>query len=110
MAGAAGRRFTGGEPIVTDIAAVLTAPVSTVSGYLLERRQAGLVVERRRGRWIFYRLAEDDTVAALLGTLLASIDGDPDVQQDTAVAAGLRLASPSDLCEPSSANATQVSS
>ena len=95
---------------VCQIAAVLAAPVSTVSGYLLELRQAGLVVERRRGRWIFYRLTEDGTLAALLGTLLASIDSDPDVQRDGAAAAGLRRESPSALCEASVANAPQVSS
>lgn len=88
-----------GSLSVCQIAAVLGAPVSTVSGYLLELRQAGLVVERRRGKWIYYRLTEVEALAILLRSVLSAIDRDPQVQHDAATAAGLRRESPSALCE-----------
>jgi ArsR family transcriptional regulator len=94
---------------VCQIAAVLAAPVSTVSGYLLELRQAGLVIERRKGRWIFYRLTEDRALATLAGAVLDAVDEDADVQRDAAMAETLRRESPSTVCDASSpANAVQV--
>ena len=99
-----------GSLSVCQIAAVLCAPVSTVSGYLLELRQAGLVVERRQGKWIYHRLTEAEALAPVLGSVLNAIDGDPQVRHDAKMAAKLRRKSPSAVCEALAATAIRVSS
>ena len=83
---------------VCQMAAVLDAPVSTVSGHLLELRRAELVVERRKGKWVYYGLASSTPVASLLGPVLAAIADDPDVRRDAAKAAALHGTSPAALC------------
>ena len=84
---------------VCQIASVLSAPPSTVSGHLLELRRAGLVTEQRRGKWVYYRLADADPATAVLDPVLTSIEDDPKIRQDAAAAAGLRGTSPAALCE-----------
>ena len=89
---------------VCQIASVLGAPPSTVSGHLLELRHAGLVSEERRGKWVYSQLADTAPVTAVLDPVLASIEDDPQIRRDTAAAAGMRGASPAALC--AGANAT----
>jgi len=84
---------------VCQIAAVLDAPVSTVSGHLLELRQAGLVSERRQGKWVYYDLTPAEQIAAVLSPVLAAIEDDPKVRQDAATASALHGRSPASLCE-----------
>jgi DNA-binding transcriptional ArsR family regulator len=84
---------------VCQIASVVRAPPSTVSGHLLELRRAGLVTEQRRGKWVYYRLADADPATAVLNSVLTSIEDDPTLRQDAALAAGLRGTSPAALCE-----------
>ena len=45
-----------GELCVCDLMAVLELPQSTVSRHLAYLKNAGLVEDRRQGRWMFYRL------------------------------------------------------
>jgi ArsR family transcriptional regulator len=84
---------------VCQIAAVLCAPVSTVSGHLLELRHAGLVGERRHGKWVYYGLTRGEQVAAVLSPVLAVIEDDPKVRQDAAAAGALRGKSPASACD-----------
>lgn len=93
---------------VCQMASVLEAPVSTVSGHLLELRRAALVVERRKGKWVYYGLADSPSVAGLLGPVLAAIADDPDVRQDAAKAAALRGTSPAALCEEAAVTTAPV--
>jgi len=83
---------------VCQIASVLAAPVSTVSGHLLELKRGRLVTEQRRGKWVYYQLADADPVTALLDPVLASIQDDPQIRKDAVAAAGLRGTSPAALC------------
>lgn len=83
---------------VCQIASVLSTPVSTVSGHLLELRRGGLVTEQRRGKWVYYRLADADTATAVLDPVLGSIQDDPQIRRDAVAAAGLRGTSPAALC------------
>lgn len=48
--------LTAGELCVCDILAVLHLPQSTVSRQLAILKSAGLVADRRAGRWVHYRL------------------------------------------------------
>lgn len=50
----------GGELCVCQITIVLDLAVATVSKHLSTLKSAGLVQQRREGRWVYYRLAERD--------------------------------------------------
>jgi ArsR family transcriptional regulator len=92
---------------VCQIAAVLDAPVSTVSGHLLELRHARLVGERRQGKWVYYRLTDVDALTAMLGPVLAAVEDDPEVRRDAAAAGALRGRSPAAVCEAAALNTRQ---
>ena len=64
-----------GELCVCDLIAVLQLPQSTVSRHLALLRNAGWVVDRRQGLWMYYRLADEGTPLrmALQPTLLAHL-------------------------------------
>ena len=47
-----------GELCVCQVTAVLELAPATVSKHLSLMRQAGLVVQRKTGRWVYYRLAD----------------------------------------------------
>ncbi len=49
-----------GELCVCDLMAILDLPQSTVSRHLAYLRNNGLVSDRRRGIWMFYRLPEEN--------------------------------------------------
>jgi ArsR family transcriptional regulator len=83
---------------VCQIASVLGVATSTASGYLLELRRADLVTEQRRGKWVYYRLSDDEPTDALLRFLLMLIGGDGQVQQDARAAKLLSGTSPEALC------------
>ena len=51
--------LSAGELCVTDLARILEVSESAVSHQLRVLRQANLVAGRRRGRQVFYRLADD---------------------------------------------------
>jgi ArsR family transcriptional regulator len=80
----------GGPLSVCQIATILSAPASTISGHLFDLRRAGLVCEQRTGKWIHCRLNDDHCVAALLMPLLAALTEDREIQHDTAMAGVLR--------------------
>ncbi|MFP1681927.1 ArsR/SmtB family transcription factor [Alloalcanivorax sp. C16-1] len=44
------------EVCVCDLVAALDAPQSTISRHLAQLRQCGLVVARRQGTWMHYRI------------------------------------------------------
>jgi DNA-binding transcriptional ArsR family regulator len=94
----------GGPLSVCQIAAVLDAPVSTVSGHLLELRHAGLVDERRQGKWVYYRLTNVEHIIAVLAPILAAIERDSQIRRDATAAAALHGRSPSALCEATELN------
>ena len=87
-----------GELCVCQVTAVLGLAASTVSAHLADLKRAGLVEERKNGRWVYYRLAEGDEAAALLGPVWASIARDPQVGSDARVLRGLRRVSVEELC------------
>jgi len=86
-----------GELCVCQMAAAMRAPVSTVSGHLGELRRAGLVFERREGRWVSYRLT--DEAPAVLDHIWALIGTDPLVRQEERLVRRLRRLPVTDLCE-----------
>jgi DNA-binding transcriptional ArsR family regulator len=76
---------------VCQMATILDTPVSTISGYLLKLRQAGLVREQRRGKWVYYRLTNVEPITSVLASVLTAIADDPEVRRDAATLQGTSL-------------------
>lgn len=87
-----------GPLCVCQVTAVVERAASTVLAHLAELKRAGLVVERKDGRWVSYRLAEDLRVARLLAQAWALVDDDPRVEADARLVRGLRRIPVEDLC------------
>ena len=74
-----------GELCVCQMTAVLGLSQPAVSRHLRVLRQAGLVVERKDGRYTYYRLDAASPVAeALHGLIPGWAEGDPAVRADRA--------------------------
>lgn len=73
-----------GELCVCDIQRVLDAPQPNVSRHLSYLKHAGLVLDRRDGLRMFYRLAETSSreLAALLAFLRGALAGQKDLRDD----------------------------
>lgn len=83
---------------VCQITAVLGLAVSTASAHLAELKRAGLVVERKDGRWVRYTLADDPAAAALLERVWTLVGDDPQVELDLRLVRGLRRIPVEELC------------
>ncbi|MDP8247644.1 MAG: metalloregulator ArsR/SmtB family transcription factor [Candidatus Tritonobacter lacicola] len=72
------------ELCVCEIEEALELSQSRISRHLTVLRNAGLVVDRREGTWIYYRLAppRDDLEGALQKCLITCFSGIPMVQED----------------------------
>ena len=72
-----------GEACVCQLAEAIGEPDFKVSRHLSVLRSAGLVVSRREGTWIYYRLAaaESSFLASLHDCLRVVVAGQPVVQQ-----------------------------
>jgi ArsR family transcriptional regulator len=88
----------GGELCVCQMTAVLELAASTVSAHLADLKRAGLVEERKDGRWVFHRLAQDEAATSHLEPVWRSIARDPQVESDARVLRELRKVSVEDLC------------
>lgn len=87
-----------GELCACQITAVLALAPSTVSAHLAELRRAGLIVERKVGRWIHYRLDTSDDVVEIVTWMRDRIVRDPQIRSDARVVRQLRKVPVADLC------------
>jgi DNA-binding transcriptional ArsR family regulator len=92
----------GGELCVCQITAVLGLAASTVSAHLAELRRAGLVAERKDGRWVAYRLAGGAEQEGLRSQLGARAEGDPQMSADAELLRALRRVPLEELCDAGS--------
>ncbi len=88
----------GGELCVCQMTAALELAASTVSAHLAELKRAGLVTERKEGRWVSYRLAESPEGRAFLEPAGKTIARDPQVGADARLLRDLRRVSVEELC------------
>ncbi len=88
----------GGPLCVCQMTVVAKLAGSTVSEHLSELRRAGLVVERKDGRWVEYRLAGNPAARQLLEAVWSDVSEDPEVKADSLVLRELRKVSLDDLC------------
>jgi DNA-binding transcriptional ArsR family regulator len=88
----------GGELCVCQMTAVLDLATSTISAHLADLKRAGLVGERKDGRWVFHRLEEGEAARALLEPVWRAISRDPQVEADTRLLRELRQVDVEELC------------
>jgi ArsR family transcriptional regulator len=88
----------GGPLCVCQMTVVVKLASSTVSEHLSELRRAGLVVERKEGRWVEYRLSDSSVAVAVFGTLWSALDEDADSRADAVLAKELRRITVEELC------------
>ncbi len=92
----------GGELCVCQITAVLGLATSTVSAHLAELRRAGLVSERKDGRWVAYSLAEGEAPHRALEHVRATLESDPRVRADAELLRSLRRIPLEEVCRAES--------
>jgi DNA-binding transcriptional ArsR family regulator len=85
-----------GELCVCQTTALLNLATSTVSAHLADLKRAGLVTERKEGRWVFYRLADEES--PILTSAWETISGDPRVQADVGLLRQIRNVDIAELC------------
>jgi ArsR family transcriptional regulator, arsenate/arsenite/antimonite-responsive transcriptional repressor len=88
----------GGELCVCQITAVLGLAPSTVSAHLSELRRAGLVAERKDGRWVAYRLAESEAEGLLMEQFGIYLEKDANARADAELLRALRKVPLERLC------------
>jgi DNA-binding transcriptional ArsR family regulator len=86
------------ELCVCQITEVLELAQSTVSGHLRELRRAGLVTERKAGRWVYFGLASDSEARRWLDAVAASARGDGVLERDGVKVEEIRRLPVEDLC------------
>jgi DNA-binding transcriptional ArsR family regulator len=82
--------LTTGELCVCQMTAVLDLAASTVSGHLADLRSAGLVTERKDGKWVHYRLTDDPAITAVTHSALALLAADDQADMDAVVVRQMR--------------------
>ena len=87
-----------GELCVCQITEVLKLAPSTVSAHLKDLKQAGLVSERKDGKWVYFDLIDDDGTRAWIDAALSRLIHDPQIESDEGLVAELRRLPVEDLC------------
>ena len=87
-----------GELCVCQITEVLQLAPSTVSAHLKELKQAGLVSERKDGRWVYFDLIDDEGTGSWIKAALSALVNDSQIEADDRLVDELRRLPVEDLC------------
>jgi len=90
--------LAGGELCVCQLTALLDLATSTASEHLAELRAAGLVTERKEGRWVHYRLVDESARPSWVDDVLAPLARDRQVVEDRRRLRALRSIALEDVC------------
>ena len=85
-----------GELCVCQMTALLDLATSTVSAHLADLKRAGLVSERKDGRWVFHRLVDEEP--AVLAAVWETVSKDPRVRADAKLLRQIRKVDIAELC------------
>ncbi len=85
-----------GELCVCQMTALLDLAPSTVSAHLADLKRAGLVTERKDGRWVFYRMVDEEP--PMLASVWATVGRDERVQADARLLRQIRKVDLAELC------------
>lgn len=91
-----------GELCVCQLVALMHLAPSTVSKHMSILKQAGLVENRKEGRWIYYRLSgpeKPQTVRQAMDWLCQSVGNDPQIVRDQEQLHQILQLHPHQLCE-----------
>jgi DNA-binding transcriptional ArsR family regulator len=83
--------LSGGPLCVCQMTAVLGLAPSTVSEHLRELKRAGLLVEEKNGKFVFYRLASSPDAAPWRDAVRRGLESDPVARADAALVNRLRV-------------------
>ncbi len=86
-----------GPLCVCQMTVVVKLAASTVSEHLAELRRAGLIVERKDGKWVEYRLAASGS-GHKLDALWPSLEEDTEARADAILVNALRGVPVDELC------------
>ena len=92
----------GGELCVCQITAVLDLAPGTVSKHLAALKTAGLLQQRRDGKWVYYRLADrtlNPYAQPFIRLVLGSLQDDPTVVEDRRILALVNAVPVQVLCD-----------
>lgn len=87
-----------GELCVCQIKEVLGLAQSTVSNHLKELKRAGLIAERKDGRWVHFGLREDAHASPWIRVALAALENDPQLEADDRMVVEIRKLPLERLC------------
>jgi ArsR family transcriptional regulator, arsenate/arsenite/antimonite-responsive transcriptional repressor len=87
-----------GPLCVCQMTVVVKLAASTVSEHLSELRKAGLLTERKEGRWVEYRLSDSALREGLLDSVWPSLQEDREAQADAVLVKELRRVPVDQLC------------
>ena len=85
-----------GELCVCQMTALLDLATSTVSAHLSDLKRAGLISERKDGRWVFYRLVDPEP--PVLASVWETVSKDAQVQADAKLLRQIRKVDIAELC------------
>jgi len=88
----------GGPLCVCQMTVVVKLAASTVSEHLSELRKAGLVTERKEGRWVEYRLSDSALREGLLDPVWPALEEDREARADAVLVKELRRVPVEELC------------
>ena len=88
----------GGPLCVCQMTVVVRLAASTVSEHLSELRRAGLVTERKEGRWVEYRLSDSALQERLRDSVWPALEGDREADADAVLVKELRRVPLEELC------------
>ncbi|MEO8036735.1 MAG: metalloregulator ArsR/SmtB family transcription factor [Acidobacteriota bacterium] len=87
-----------GPLCVCQMTVVVKLAASTVSEHLSELRKAGLVSERKEGRWVEYRLSDSAVRDGILDAVWPALEADREAKADAVLVKELRRIPLDELC------------
>lgn len=89
-----------GELCACQITTVLSLAPSTISAHLAELRRAGLITQRKSGRWVHFKLCGERRARRILKLVGQQLEAEPQVRRDETTVRRLRLVPVEELCRP----------
>ncbi len=87
-----------GPLCVCQMTVIVKLAASTVSEHLSELRKAGLISDRKEGRWVEYRLSDSAIRDGVLEPVWPLLDDDADANADAVLVKELRRVPLDELC------------
>jgi ArsR family transcriptional regulator len=87
-----------GPLCVCQMTVVVKLAASTVSEHLSDLRKAGLVTERKEGRWVEYRLSDSALRQGILDPVWPALEDERETRADAVLLKELRRVQVDELC------------